>query len=177
MPGMIANQIHELSNELYSSVDAIVTEYWTTTDMEYRQLVLNAVGQGYWEQDVLDELVNSLEILNMDIADQLIAAIDRFNLLNKMESALLSCQSVFDKEDLDATNEKEEATLTEKIWSALLISFNQPAGTSSTLSGEPPRQGFLNRFIFELTSDLQAELYARVYELARGVYEDLAFGA
>jgi hypothetical protein len=173
MPGMIANQIHELSNELYSSVDAIVTQYWTTTDMEYRQLILNAVSQGYWEQDVLDELVSSLELLNMDIADRIIAVVDRFNLLAKMKSALLSCQSVFDQE----TKSIEESTLTEKIWTALLVSFNQPAGTSSILSTEAPQKGFLNRFLFELTSELQAELYARVYELARGVYEDLAFGA
>jgi hypothetical protein len=177
MPGMIANQIHELSNELYSSVDPIVSKYWTTTDMEYRQLILNAISQGHWEQDVLDELVNSLELLNMDIADHIIASVDRFNLLAKMKSALESCQSVFDQEQNIDTTKEEEATLTEKIWTALLVSFNQPAGTSSILSTEPPQHGFLNRFIFELTSDLEAELYARVYELARAVYEDLAFVA
>ena len=48
MPGMIANQIHELSNAIYSSVDALVSEFWITSDIEYRQLILDAIHKGYW---------------------------------------------------------------------------------------------------------------------------------
>ncbi|CAO3606848.1 unnamed protein product [Mucor fragilis] len=177
MPGMIANQIHELSNELYSSVDAIVSEFWTTADIEYRQLILNAINKGLWEQEVMDELVASLELLNMDIADHIIAAIDRFDILYKVKMALKSCQSIFDEENNPFAAEDEEETLTEKIWTAILVSFTSTSSQASSGVREAPQHGFLNRYIFELTSDLQSELYSRVYELARSVYEDLAFGS
>lgn len=178
MPGMIANQIHELSNVIYSSVDAIVSESWTTSDIEYRQLILDAIHKGYWEQEVMDELVTSLELLNMDIADHIIAAVDKFDILYKVKMALKSCQSIFDQENNPfADTEAEEETLTEKIWTSILVSFTSKSGQESSFIREEPQHGFLNRYIFELTSDLQSELYSRVYELARSVYEDLAFGA
>ncbi|KAI8636425.1 hypothetical protein BD408DRAFT_426125 [Parasitella parasitica] len=174
MPGMIANQIHELSNEIYSSVDAIVSELWTTADIEYRQIILNAINKGHWEQEVMDELVASLELLNMDIADRVIAAVDRFDILYKVKLALKSCQSIFDQENNPfAAEDQEEETLTEKIWTAILVSFTSKSGQESIK--QEPQHGFLNRYIFELTSDLQSELYSRVFELAKGVYEDLAF--
>ena len=178
MPGMIANQIHELSNELYSSVDTIVSEFWTTSDIEYRQLILDAIHKGYWEQEVMDEIVASLELLNMDIADHVIAAVDRFDILYKVKMALKSCQSIFDQENNPFANtEGVEETLTEKIWTSILVSFTSKSSQESSSIRQEPQHGFLNRYIFELTSDLQAELYSRVYELARSVYEDLAFGA
>ena len=126
----------------------------------------------------MDELVTSLELLNMDIADHIIAAVDKFDILYKVKMALKSCQSIFDQENNPfADAEAEEETLTEKIWTSILVSFTSKSGQEPSFIREEPQHGFLNRYIFELTSDLQSELYSRVYELARSVYEDLAFGA
>ncbi|KAI8071137.1 uncharacterized protein B0P05DRAFT_549743 [Gilbertella persicaria] len=164
MPGMIANQIHEFSHALYSQVDTIVTDVWKTTDTELRQMILHAINQGSWEQDVLDEIVSSVEFINMEISDRLVAIAHQFDFLGKIRAALLNCQAIFDPHTTSAPQ-----TLTEKIWTAILISFRNPGAF------EPNTHGFLNRYIFDLISDLQGELYGRTIELATSIYEDLAF--
>lgn len=177
MPGMIANQIHELSNEIYTSVDSIVSQYWKISDHAYRQLLLNAIHQGLDEQEVMEELTNALEILNMDITDRITQTVDGFQILNKLKQALVNCQSMFAKEEAATTTEQDdkETTLTEKIWHAILVSFSlsNPLVEESNLE----QSGFMGRYVFELKSDIQSEMYSRVYELARSIYEDLAFSA
>ncbi|KAI9476579.1 MAG: hypothetical protein EXX96DRAFT_577643 [Benjaminiella poitrasii] len=179
LPGMIANQIHELSNEIYSSIDTIINKFWTKSDMEYRQLILKSINKGDGEQEIVDELITFLEIINVDIADDIIAVVDRYDMYSRIRSALQTCQSVFDKEGNRMVNtvQQESSSLTEKIWTSLLVSLKQSlpgASAASNSSNGSSRQGFLNVYVTELTSDLQSELYGRVYELARGIYEDLA---
>jgi hypothetical protein len=171
MPGMIANQIHELSNEIYLSVNLIVSKYWKKTDTYYRQLVLNAINKGLWEQDVMNELVNSVQVLNMDISDRITETVDQFNMLNRLKKSLLNCQSIFGGE-LPA---EAELSLSEKIWNAILFSFS--LSNPITNDNEIQQKGFMGRYVFELRSDIQSEMYSRVYELARSIYEDLAFSA
>lgn len=171
MPGMIANQIHELSNQIYSSIDLIVSKNWKNSDEYYRKIILNAIDKGLWEQDILDELIQTLEILNMDITDHITKTVDQFNMLNKLKDALEHCQAIFGQQKIE---QETSTTLIEKIWSALLVSFS----LSNDLSNNEPRQnGFMGKYIFELRADIQSELYSRVYELARSVYEDLAFSS
>lgn len=169
MPGMIANQIHELSNEIYLSINLIVSKYWKKTDTYYRQLILNAINKGLWEQDVMNELVDSVQVLNMDIADSITAVVEQYNMLNKLKQSLLNCQAVFGSELVE-----QELTLTEKIWNAILISFKL-SNPINLQDEEYQQNGFMGRYLFELKSDIQSEMYSRVYELARSIYEDLAF--
>ncbi|OBZ89518.1 hypothetical protein A0J61_02419 [Choanephora cucurbitarum] len=169
MPGMIATQIHELSNTLYAQVDAIVLDSWRASDTEIRQLILNAINQGSWEQDVLDELADHLEMVNMEIADRLLNVVHEFDFLDKIKWSLVKCQAVFDAPSQPANS------LTEKIWTAILVSLrNEPLSEDRiTSSGH----GLLNRYLSELVLDLQGELYGRTFELATSIYEDLAFNA
>lgn len=166
MPGMIANQIHELSNQIYSSIDLIVAKNWKNSDEYYRQTILNAIEKGLYEQDILEALLEIIESINMDIADQIAQTIDQFNMLNKLKDSLDHCQAIFGQEPM----EQDSVNFADKIWSALLVSLSR-----SNNSNEPRQNGFMGKYIFELRSDIQSELYARVYELARGVYEDLAY--
>lgn len=172
MPGMIANQIHELSNEIYTSVDSIVNQFWKTADNSYRQLLLDSINNGLDEQEVLDELVNSLEVINMDITDSITNTVDQFQMLQKLKQSLLNCQSVFDQEVEQET--VEETTLTEKLWHAVLVSFSL---SNPIESNNLEQHSFMGKYIFELKSDIQAEMYSRVYELARSIYEDLSFSS
>lgn len=176
MPGMIANQIHELSNEIYTSVDSTVTQFWKTTDQTYREFLLNAINNGLDEQEVMDELTDALEILNMDITDRIVQTVDQYQMLNKLKQALVGCQSVFsnenDQELKDATD--NETPLSEKIWHAVLVSFNL---SNPNMEVDLKQKGFMGKYILELKSDIQSEMYSRVYELARNIYEDLAFSS
>ncbi|CAO3656059.1 unnamed protein product [Mucor hiemalis] len=176
MPGMIANQIHELSNEIYTSVDSTVTQFWKTTDQAYRQFLLDAINNGLDEQEVMDELTDALEILNMDITDRITQTVDQFQMLLKLKQALVTCQSVF---SADNNQELKEATdnetpLSEKIWHAVLVSFSL---SNPKMEVNLEQSGFMGKYIRELKSDIQSEMYSRVYELARSIYEDLAFSS
>ncbi|KAI8366133.1 hypothetical protein BD560DRAFT_401206 [Blakeslea trispora] len=171
MPGMIANQIHELSNALYTQADAIVLDVWSATDTELRQLIINAIHLGSWEQDVLDELANHVEMVNMEIADRLLKVVHEFEFLNKMRWSLVKCQNMFDS----TTSQPSSSSLPEKIWTAILVSLrNDPFGEDLIASSG---HGLLNRYLSELIVDLQGELYGRTFELASSIYEDLAFNA
>lgn len=165
MPGMIANQIHELSNQIYSSVDMIVTKNWKKSDEYYRQIIVGSIGKGLYEQDILEALHQALETLNMDITDHITKTIDQFQMLNKLKDALEHCQAVFGQQEI----EEETNTFANKIWSAVWVSL------SLSNEYEPRQNGFMGKYVFELRADIQSELYSRVDELARGVYEDLAF--
>lgn len=168
MPGMIANLVHELGNELYSSIERTVSSLWTPTDQEMTRVIKDAINKGYRENQIIDELGDALEILNMDIADEIMAVFQRFDILSKMKSSLEFCHSAFE------SNTAIDSKFTEKVWSAVLLSFNQPPTISIyTVKNDHP-DGFLNSYLKELTSDVQSELYSRVYDLARKLYEDLA---
>ncbi|KAI7901342.1 uncharacterized protein BX663DRAFT_514166 [Cokeromyces recurvatus] len=174
MPGMIANQIHELNNVLYSSIDQITNKFWTKTDLEYRQFIINSIHKSNGEEtQVIDELIDSLEMANTDIADGLIAIVDRFDLLSRIKKSLQQCQSVF---NLEQDGQQIKSSFTDKVLLVLLEAYKQTlTDDMNSNSEEVQEEGFLNIYLDELISSLQSELYNRVYELARGIYEDLAF--
>ncbi|KAG2209150.1 hypothetical protein INT47_005442 [Mucor saturninus] len=165
MPGMIANQIHELSNQIYSSIDLIVTQHWKRSDEYYRQTILKAIEKGLYEQDILELLYEIMEGVNTDITDHIAHTIDEFHMLKKLKDGLDHCQAIFGQEA-----EKDTETFADKIWNALLLSLSR-----SDSNNEPRQNGFMGKYVFELRADIQSELYSRLYELARAVYEDLAF--
>ncbi|KAI9247896.1 hypothetical protein EDC94DRAFT_589608 [Helicostylum pulchrum] len=168
MPGMIANHIHELSNQIYSSVESVVSDKWNKKDSYYRDVVVSAIDKGLWEQDILDELIHELEILNMDITDAIIFTLDRFNMLQKLKVSLNQCQLMFDE---DTKPVDTLSTLTENLWNAVLVSLS----LSNPNHVEPKKSGFMGKYVFDLRTDIQSEMYSRVYELSRSIFEDLAF--
>ncbi|KAI8982483.1 hypothetical protein BDF20DRAFT_912637 [Mycotypha africana] len=185
MPGIIANYIHELTNDIYSSIEGIISSHWKKSDIEYRRLVLDAVTSHLNkndEQHVLTELMGSLEIINMEIADQLLFVVEQFDLFGKMSDALKSCQSLFsdtvdDQRQEEVKKEGKTAGFISKIWNAFLVSVTQSATMTSNRFDTRNNHGLLSKYILELRIDLQSELFSRVYELARNIYEDLAFSA
>lgn len=168
MPGMIANHIHELSNQIYSSVESVVSDKWNKKDTYYRDIIVAAIDKGLWEQDILDELIHELEILNMDITDAIVSTLDRFNMLQKLKVSLNQCQLMFDENTKPVDT---LSTLTETLWNAVLVSLS----LSNPNNVEPKKSGFMGKYVFDLRTDIQSEMYSRVYELSRNIFEDLAF--
>lgn len=164
MPGIIANQVHELSSSIYSSIDQVVTQTWQFKDMDLRQSILEAIrSKGYDEFEVVEDLGHSIEMVNMEIADKMALLVHEFNMAGKVKSALISCQSIFALEELDDVS----PTMKDKF-----ISSSLPTPTSSDNSNS-----FLDTYLLQLSTDLQSQLYNQVYSLAKSVYEDLAFSA
>jgi hypothetical protein len=161
MPGSIANEIHELSKEIYSSVSRIVAEYWTSGDNYYRKVALNSM-----EEDTEEELTAAIEIPNMKITDSIMDVINDFDFISRVKNNVMACQSMFYEEDI-----YEENSLSQRLWTALL-SATKPRHDESLHSTNVNR-GFLYRYLQELTSDLQTQLNGRVYDLASNINEDL----
>lgn len=151
MPGMIANQIHEFSNAVYTSVQTVVGQSWKLSDIELRQSILRAISKGYNEDEVIEDLSHTLEMVNMDMTDKLVRVLEEFDMVQQVRSALVSCQSVFAPET-SGSIEKSTTTATKD-------------------------RSFLDTFLLQLTTDLQSQLYNQVSNLAKSVYEDLAFSA
>lgn len=171
LPGMIANQIHELSNQIYARIESVVSNQWKKSDTYYREIIVNSIDKGLWEQDILDDLIQSLEMLNMNIADHIVAAIDEFNMLGKLKQSLNHCQDIFSERSSSSSTEQDHvSSLSESLWNAVLVSLHL-----SNPNPEPKKTGFMGKYVFDLRTDLQTEMYSRVYELANGIFEDLAY--
>ncbi|KAI9360654.1 hypothetical protein BD770DRAFT_441966 [Pilaira anomala] len=167
MPGMIANQIHELSNQIYARIESVVLNKWKKSDTYYREIIVNSIDKGLWEQDILDDLIQSIEMLNMNIADHIVEAIDEFNMLGKLKQSLKHCQDIFSER---TEQDHVSTSLSESLWKAVLVSLHL-----SNPNPEPKKTGFMGKYVFDLRTDLQSEMYSRVYELATGIFEDLAY--
>ncbi|KAI8874738.1 hypothetical protein K501DRAFT_289660 [Backusella circina FSU 941] len=161
MPGSIANEIHELSKEIYSSVSRVVAEYWTSGDNYYRKVVLNSM-----EEEREEELAAAIEISNMKITDSIMDVIDNFDFISRVKNNVMSCQNMLYEEDI-----YEEDSLTQKLWTAILSATK--AKHDESLHSINVNRGFLYRYLQELTSDLQTQLNGRVYDLASNINEDL----
>lgn len=80
MPGMIANQIHEQSNVVYNRIYPLLQATWATFDSDFQHL----------------DLANALELLNMQVAEDIIRTLEEFDLLTQVKQTLVDCHSTFD---------------------------------------------------------------------------------
>lgn len=141
MPGMIANQIHEQSTLVYNQIYPILKRRWLTADNDYHQMISQSVSD-----EVVEDLSDSLELLNMDITDDIIDTLRDFDMIGNIKRSLLNCQSTFSN------------TAISTLW--------------STAVEKKETKSLLDSYKARLISDLQSQLYSRVYELASSIYQD-----
>ncbi|CAO3701681.1 hypothetical protein G6F70_001668 [Rhizopus microsporus] len=141
MPGMIANQIHEQSSLVYNQIYPILKRRWLTADNDYHQMISQSVSD-----EVVEDLSDSLELLNMDITDDIIDTLRDFDMIGNIKRSLLNCQSTFSN------------TVISTLW--------------STAVEKKETKSLLDSYKARLISDLQSQLYSRVYELASSIYQD-----
>lgn len=141
MPGMIANQIHEQSTLVYNQIYPTLKRRWLTADNDYHQMISQSVSD-----EVVEDLSDSLELLNMDITDDIIDTLRDFDMIGNIKRSLLNCQSTFSN------------TAISTLW--------------STVVEKKETRSLLDSYKAKLISDLQSQLYSRVYELASSIYQD-----